>query len=103
MVEPNRVEVVTRPAAQVDLEEIDLYGIVEFGAAVAERYMSGFFDAFDRLARYPEIGPIYPGIRPAIRFLTYREHHIFYDYDGETVVIVRILHHAANARLALMQ
>lgn len=85
------------------MEEIDLYGIVNFGAAPAERYMSGFFDAFDRLARFPEIGPPYPGIRPAIRFLTYREHHIFYDYDGETVVVVRILHHAANAKRVLMQ
>ena len=96
-------EVITRLAAQVDMEEIDLFGIVEFGAAAAERYMSGFFDAFDRLARYPEIGPIYPGIRPAIRFLTYREHHLFYDYDGKTVTIARILHHSANAKRILMQ
>jgi toxin ParE1/3/4 len=91
-------EVITRPAAQLDMEEIDLYGIVNFGAAAADRYMSGFFDAFDRLARFPEIGPIYPGIRPVTRFLTYREHHIFYDFDGETVVVVRILHHAADVR-----
>lgn len=96
-------KVVTRPAAQIDMEEIDLYGIVNFGVAAAERYMSGFFDAFDRLARFPEIGPIYPGIRPTIRFLTFREHHIFYDFDGETVTVVRILHHAANAKRALMQ
>ncbi|MEO6717178.1 MAG: type II toxin-antitoxin system RelE/ParE family toxin [Novosphingobium sp.] len=96
-------EVITRPTAQLDMEEIDLYGIVKFGNVAAEHYMVGFFDAFDRLARFPEIGPIYPGIRPVIRFLTYREHHIFYDFDGETVVVVRILHHAANAKYALVQ
>jgi toxin ParE1/3/4 len=95
--------VVTRPAAQNDLEEIDLFGITRFGVAVSDRYMSGFFEAFDRQARFPELGPIFPGVRPAIRFLTYREHHIFYDIDGEMVTIVRILHHAADAKRWLMQ
>ena len=63
--------VITRPAAQRDLEEIDLHGIANFGVEVSDRYMSGFFDAFDQLAQFPELGPIYPGIRPPIRFLTH--------------------------------
>jgi plasmid stabilization system protein ParE len=50
-----------------------------------------------RLATFPESGAIYPGIRPQIRYLAYRRHHIFYDYDGETVWVVRILHHALDA------
>ncbi len=97
------VRVITRLQAQNDLDDIDQFGIAQFGVEVSDRYMRGFFDAFDQLANFPEIGPIYPGIRPSIRFLTHRSHHIFYDFDGKIVTVVRILHHAMNASRALAQ
>ena len=72
-------------------------GLEQFGSEAAGRYHRGLQDAVMRLATFPQIGPVHPGIRPTIRYLAYRRHHIFYDFDGTTVWIVRILHHAQDA------
>jgi plasmid stabilization system protein ParE len=60
--------------------------------------MTALQAAVERLAEHPLSGPVSPGLRPPIRFLTYRRHHILYDFDGTTVWIVRILHHAMDVR-----
>lgn len=93
--------VVPSEEAEADLDSIDQYSIETWGGAVATDYMNGFDDAFARLADYPEIGPVFRAVRPPIRRLTYRSHGIFYDFDGETVTIIRILHHAMNAERIL--
>lgn len=89
-------EIVIRPEAVDDITYIHLHGAAEFGLPVADQYHDGLEAAIMRLADFPESGPVYPGLRPPIRFLTFRSHHIFYDYDGQTVWIVRILHHAQD-------
>ncbi len=78
--------------------ELHTQSTIRFGLDVADQYIDGIDAALARLAEFPKSGPIYPGIRPAIRFLTYRRHHIMYDYDGETVWVVRIIHHARDVR-----
>jgi len=85
---------VIQPRADSDLAEIDRYSFENFGAEVAEAYMDGLESAFDRLLAYPESGPVFPGIRPQIRYLSSGKHRIFYDYDGQTISVVRILHQA---------
>lgn len=91
-------EVITRAETRADLLDIYAQGITQFGLDVADSYIDGIDTAMTRLADHPEIGPIYPGLRPLMRFLTYRSHHILYDYDGATVWIARILHHAMDVR-----
>jgi toxin ParE1/3/4 len=44
---------------------------------------------------------VYPRLRPATRCLIYRRHRIFYRVARETVLIVRILHHAQDVKRAM--
>ncbi len=88
------IEIVLQPRAITDLAEIEEFSFHRFGAAVAAEYMAKLERAFDRLAKYPESGPTYPDIRPPVRFTRSGRHYIFYDYDGASVSVVRILHHA---------
>jgi toxin ParE1/3/4 len=95
-------EIVVSPAASADIAEIYASSVEQFGLETADAHHAGMQAAIGRLSDFPELGPIYPGLRPPIRFLTYRRHHILYDYNGDTVWIVRILHHARDVR-TLMQ
>ena len=85
---------IVRPGAEVDLLEIESYSFREFGFQVAASYMAELEASLARLLVYPESGPIFPGIFPAIRYLSCGRHRIFYDYDGATVQVARILHQA---------
>ena len=91
-------EVIIRPEASADIANIYAYSTQKFGVDVAREYHAGLQSAIMRLSSYPEIGTIYPGLRPPVRFLTYRRHLILYDYDGATVWVVRIVHHARDVR-----
>ena len=85
------------PQAVADLADIYGRGAEEYGVDVADRYHKGLQAALARLADHPLIGPAYPGLRQPVRYLSYRRHHIYYDFDGTTVWVVRILHHALDA------
>ena len=91
-------EVIIRPEASADIANIYAYSIEKFGVDVARDYHAGLQTAIMRLSSFPEIGTIYPGLRPPVRFVTYRRHHILYDYDGTTVWVARIVHHARDVR-----
>ncbi len=88
-------------AARTDLLEIREYSIEQFGGDVADTYFLGFDEAFDLLASHPLIGSARPELGKGIRCLVHRRHRIFYSFDGETVLIVRIVHHAMDVRRAL--
>jgi toxin ParE1/3/4 len=75
---------------------IDSYSLEMFGRDVADAYMFGFFGAFEQLTDFPESGARYDRVDASLRCLPYRSHRIFYDYDGTTVTIVRILHQAMD-------
>jgi toxin ParE1/3/4 len=90
-------DIVVRPAASADIADIYVFSLERFGIETADQYHDGLQAAIMRLAEYPESGPIYPKLRPPIRFHTYKRHHIFYEYDGATIWIIRILHHALDA------
>ena len=83
--------------AQADLDSIDRYTIERYGGLAADDYMLGFDRVFLRLAEFPESGPVFRNVKPPIRCITHRSHRVFYDFDGETVTIIRVLHHAMNA------
>ncbi len=85
------------PAAVADVTDIYRTGADAFGSDVADKYHHGLQAALARLADHPLIGPTYPGLRQPVRYLAYRSHHIYYDFDGTTVWVVRILHHALDA------
>ncbi len=91
-------ELVIRPAASADIADIYAYSVRQFGASTARQYHDGLQAAIVRLTEFPQSNPNYPGLRPPIRYMAYRRHHIFYDFDGTTVWVARILHHAMDVR-----
>lgn len=90
-----------KAAAKSDLADILAYSVEQFGQEVAEAYLRGFYEAFDKLKSYPEMGVLVPKITPATRSLLHRRHRIFYRYDANIVVIERIMHFAMDARSRL--
>ena len=88
-------------AAVADLDQIDDYSIDQFGEAGAENYMRGFDEAFALLAAYPFAGAAMPDLGQGLRCLVHRKHRIFYQADDKAVLIIRIIHHAMDARRAL--
>ena len=61
----------------------------------------GFDEAFDLLSTHPNIGMARPDLGKRIRCLTHRKHHLFYRVEKHVVIIVRVIHHAQNAKAAL--
>jgi toxin ParE1/3/4 len=94
-------EIRIRQAADLDLTSILQFSIAQFGRETAQAYLRGINKAFDMLSRHPEAGELRPEIDPPIRCLPYRSHRIFYDLDGDTVWIVRVLHHAMDIETRL--
>lgn len=85
-------------AAVADLSEIDEYSLAHFGEDAAEAYMRGFDKAFVLLRDHPQAGAAAAGQGKAYRCLAHRKHRIFYRVENEKVLIVRILHHARDAK-----
>lgn len=95
--------VIPTQAARDDLVAIRLYSIEQFGPAIADEYFLGFDLAFDLLFSYPLAGSATPEYGKAYRCLIHRKHRIFYAVENEVVRIVRILHHAMDAKQALKE
>jgi toxin ParE1/3/4 len=95
-------DVVVSPAARADLQEIRDYSLGQFSTEIADAYFLGFDDAFDLLARHPQAGPEKSDLGRGIRCLVHRRHRIFYRCEPNRVIIVRIIHHARNARQQLI-
>jgi toxin ParE1/3/4 len=87
--------------AEIDLDEILEFSVRQFGVEVAENYVLGIYDSFDRLLESPRIGAPVEGVEPVFRSIGFRSHRIFYVYENDTVLIVRILHKARDAEAAL--
>jgi toxin ParE1/3/4 len=81
-----------QPAARADLRSIYEFSVERFGRRVAETYLTGLRCAFDRVLEFPMIAPVYADVAPEIHVLHHRSHRIFYRIDGETILIVRVLH-----------
>ncbi|MGA9582826.1 MAG: type II toxin-antitoxin system RelE/ParE family toxin [Allosphingosinicella sp.] len=84
--------------AQADLDDIRDYSVAEFGVERAVAYLDAVESAFRRIVDFPEIGSVHPAVRPPTRSLGCRQHRIFYEAAGETILIIRILHKAMDER-----
>lgn len=91
------------PAAEADLEDIDGFGGDAFGREVADRYSRGFREAFDLLRCHPEVGVRQPKLGRGVRSTPHRRHRIFYEVEGEVVLILRIFHHARDVKRSLLK
>ena len=79
-------------AAQADLIDIQLYGIVTFGLKAADHYVDGLREAIGRLRDFPRLAPARPDLNPSVRILPYRSHIVVYLSDERIVRVLRIRH-----------
>ena len=96
-------EIKFSPAARTDLKAIGRFSKREFGTTVAEKYLLGLDQVFDRLASHPHSGEAQPKLGSGVRRSSHRSHRIFYEFDGEVVLILRIFHHARDVKRSLLK
>jgi toxin ParE1/3/4 len=70
--------------------------VTEFGAAQAIACLHALEGAFRRMLEFPDIGAPHPTVNPPIRSLGCQQHRIFYEVEGDTILVVRILHKAMD-------
>jgi toxin ParE1/3/4 len=91
-----RLEISLR--AERDLDRLFFYGMTSYGLRPADEYLRQMRHRLAGLAELPFIGTDRSDIRPGIRLLAFRAHHIFYRVSEDVVLIARILHHTADWR-----
>jgi toxin ParE1/3/4 len=89
--------------AVADLSAIDEFSVAQFGDDVGTAYMRGFDKVFDLLKDHPKAGAAVPEYGTPLRNIVHRRHRIFYVIDEGAVLIVRILHHSADAARTLKE
>jgi len=86
--------------AEKDLTEIFAAVADEFrffGEEAARRYCEALKDELDRLARHPMNGRAEPAIDDRTRSQPFRRHVIFYEIDGDGIIVLRVLADAVSA------
>jgi toxin ParE1/3/4 len=89
--------------AVADLGAIDEYSVAQFGEEVGAAYMRGFDKVFALLKDHPKAGAAVPEYGITFHNIVHRRHRIFYVINESVVLIVRILHHSADASRALRE
>lgn len=78
-------------AAEIDLENILEYGIDHFGEAAAVNYFDCLSEHLNAVTANPYQYPAIDDIRDDYRLCVYKSHSIYFRYQGDEVLIVRIL------------
>ncbi len=77
--------------AEIEIENIYEYSIVNFGLQVAQAYLLGLHDCFDLLAHHQSFGTEYSFIQLGLLRYEYRSHSIYYQPTEDGILVVRIL------------
>jgi toxin ParE1/3/4 len=85
------------PAALRDLEAIWAYTLKQWGRAQADRYVDKLDGAFHALALAPDAAPAVDHIRPGYRRQRVERHAVYYKMEGDTLVVMRVLHERMDA------
>jgi toxin ParE1/3/4 len=80
------------PKAEEDLEQIYEYTADRWGLSQAEKYQDLLFDAFTRISSHNLIGKAFKTTAYDYRQVHIGRHLIFYRYDVEYIIVVRVLH-----------
>jgi toxin ParE1/3/4 len=91
---------ISRPAAN-DLRGINRYTAQRWGVEQARAYYARLLQCFEMLAENPALGVARPGVREGYRSFVEGSHVIFYQEQGDTIRIVRVLHGRQDVRGAL--
>lgn len=82
--------------ARADLREIRAYLTKAAGPLVSARMAGRLQAAIASRRETPRAGAACPDYRPTCRFIYERPYLIYYEYDGETMSVLRILHQARD-------
>jgi toxin ParE1/3/4 len=82
--------------ASQDIEDIYIYGFINFGESQADQYSTKLLKCFDLLCSNPEIGRLDSRVNPAVRRFNSESHVVFYDIEDGALFIVRILHRSVD-------
>ncbi|ACT14473.1 MULTISPECIES: type II toxin-antitoxin system RelE/ParE family toxin [Pectobacterium] len=83
------------PLAQHDLEAIYLYGLLHFNQERAEAYLETIEHAFTAI-RHNKIGIERKELGPGLYSFPVARHTLFFLYETDSVIVVRILHHSQD-------
>ena len=98
--EPRPAKLRLSRSAEAELEAIDAFSFEQFGDEVASIYMRRFDELFELLRRHPLAGQQASDLGKGMRSVMHRSHRILYQAGKDEVLIVRILHHAMDAKRA---
>jgi plasmid stabilization system protein ParE len=87
--------------ARLDLQMIQDAGLADFGPRATRKHMAGFGRIFQLLRVHPSAGPARPEYGRDIRTFAHHPHRVIYRLQGNSILVVRILHHARDVRTAL--
>ena len=82
--------------ADADLDDILDYGIAAHGRERAETYLRTLAQGLDMIGDYPRLGRARNELRLELRDLPIAQHHIFYRFDCEPVLVARVLDKAMD-------
>lgn len=85
-------EVILRPEAEADIEEIADYTITQWGREKAIEYVEDLRRTIEALAGAALHHPLLDRVYPGLRRIRCAMHHIYYLAFDDRVEIVRIMH-----------
>ncbi len=86
------VKLLIKPEAEKDLEKIYEYTFLTWGLEQAEQYQDDIFHGMQLLLEKNELGKIYPYSTIPYRKLHVNRHLIFYRFEEQSCIVIRILH-----------
>jgi len=88
-------------AARSDLKRIAAYTQKTWGATQRRTYLKGLDKTFQFLIDNPGVGTACDDITAGLRKHVHKQHVVFYEYQDNTIVIVRVLHRSMDVELHL--
>ena len=83
-------------AASLDLREMHRFGLDRYGGRQADSYLDEILAKFDVIAQRPLAARQRMSRGRQVRLSTHSAHNIHYLVDGETILILRVVHHSVN-------
>lgn len=88
-------------AARLDLKKIAAYTQKTWGVTQRRTYLKGLDEAFRFLVDNPAAGMACDYITAGLRKHPHEQHIVFYEYQDNTIVVVRVLHRSMDVDLHL--
>lgn len=89
------------PAAIFDLQSIASYTFETWGEDQEKRYVSGLWKKFEEIRVQPEIHRLRDELANGCRSARHGKHVIFFRWETERIVVIRVLHEAMDFRTHL--